>query len=290
MKLSLSSFVYFNYSLPDAIRKIAAAGYEGIDIWGGRPHAYRRDLQAGKLHGVRQLLDDLDLTVASFIPAQFRYPTCLCSGDERIRQDSVAYICDSIVTAVGLGAPIVSVCPGHSLHGQGVQDAWGRLCESLDSICRFAQPYSMRVAIEPADRYETDLVQTTADALRIVHDLEHENLGVLLDNGHAFVVGESAAQAVTALGDRLFHVHVDDNDGARDQHLVPGDGSFEFGPFLMALKKVGYDRFLCAELGWDYTVDPDPAVAATIRNMRGLLAKSGIPAPALFAPRDLAGE
>src|SRR5690606_19533468 len=140
--------------------------------------------------------------VASFIPAQFRYPTCLCSNNETIRQDSIAYICDSIETAAGLGAPLVSVCPGHSVYGQPPADAWARLSDSLSHICDFAASREIRIAIEPADRYETDVIQTTAGAMRMIRELGYDNLGVLLDNGHAYVVGEGVEEAVQAMGDR----------------------------------------------------------------------------------------
>jgi protein FrlC len=271
VKLSVTSFVYCNYSLDEAIRRIAAAGYDGVDIWGGRPHAYRKDLSGEEIASLRQLLDELGLAIPSFIPAQFRYPTCLCSGNETIRRDSVSYIQESIETAAALGAELVSVCPGHSLYGQTSQDAWGRLCESLKVLGDFAAERGMRLAIETADRYETDLVQTTDDALRLLSDLRRDNLGVLLDTGHFHVVGESLPQAVHKLGPTLFHVHVDDNLGQRDQHLVPGDGNIDFISFIAALRQAGYAGYLSAELGWDYTVDPEPAVRRTIEYMRGMV-------------------
>jgi fructoselysine 3-epimerase len=271
MKTSLSSFLYFNYTLGDAIDRMAAMGYDGIDIWGGRPHAYRRDLSAQEISALQDRLKRSGLGVASLIPAQFRYPTSLCSSSETIRRDSVAYIQDSMETAVALGAPVVSVCPGHTVHGQGVEDGWKRLAESLDAVCRFAAQRGLKVALEPADRYETDLVQTTAEAMRMIKEVGHANLGVVLDNGHAEVVGESSAAAVRALGDRLFHVHIDDNQGKRDQHLVPGEGNLPIVPFIAALREVGYEGYLCAELGWDYTIDPDPAARLTLERMKKML-------------------
>jgi protein FrlC len=271
MKLSLSSFTYFNYPLDEAIRRTAAAGFDGIDIWGGRPHAYRRDLSEREIAALRQLMRNEGLAVASFIPAQFRYPTSLCSPNGTIRQDSVRYIQDSIETAAALGSPIVSVCPGHTLFGQGKEDGIKRLGESLWAITEFAARHAMRIAIEPADKYETDLLLTCADTLELIEQLDYANLGVLLDNGHAHVVGESAADAVRLLGDKLFHVHVDDNDGARDQHLVPGEGNFDFPPLMAALRNAGYDGYLAAELGWDYTFDPDPPARLTVERMSEIL-------------------
>jgi fructoselysine 3-epimerase len=256
MKTALSSFVFLYSSLEDAIRKTAGAGYEGIDIWGGRPHAYRTDLQRFETQKVNRLLKELNLTVASFIPAQFRYPTCLCSPNETIRQDSVAYILDSIETAATLNAPVVSVCPGHTLEGQTIQDAWTRLEDSLIVICERAGQYGIQVALEPADRYETDLMNTVETSMQMIHKLDIYNLGVVLDSGHVHLTPETFTQAVQLAGERLFHVHVDDNQGLRDQHLVPGQGNCDFKELFTALKAIGYRGFLSVELGWDYILDP----------------------------------
>ena len=266
--ISLSSFIYLNYPIEEAVKRIAQAGFDGIDFWGGRPHAYRKDLNQTEVTKIKHLTKALGLAVASFIPAQFRYPTSLCSQNEVIRQDSVAYIKDSIQTAAGLGSPVVSVCPGHSLFGQTTTAARDCLRRSLDELCLFAAPYSIRIAIEPADRYETDLINTIPDALRMIDQLGHDNLGVVLDCGHSYVVGESAAEAVVLSQDRLFHVHVDDNNGLRDQHLIPGEGTFNFAPFLEALEKRNYQGYLCVELSWDVTVDPDPAAAQALDYFR----------------------
>ena len=136
MKISNSTFVYLNYTLDDAIRRTADAGFDGVDIWGGRPHAFRRDMTPQDRRQIRRLLDSLNMAAVSVIPAQFRYPTSLCSNNDAIRRDSVSYIQEGVITAADLGAPIVSVCPGHSVYGQGKGDAWDRLGESLDAISR----------------------------------------------------------------------------------------------------------------------------------------------------------
>jgi len=267
-RLSLSSFVYFNYPLSEAVRRTAAAGYSGIDIWGGRQHAYRDDLSDREISILRCQIESEGLGVASFIPAQFRYPTCLCSPIEKVRQDSVAYIQSSIRTAAAFGAPVLSVCPGHTLFGQSVEDGLNRLRESLSAIAEFATDYGMLIAIEPADQYETDLISTCLAALALTQNLGYPNLGVLLDNGHAQITDEDVPATITACGDRLFHVHIDDNHGQRDQHLVPGEGTFDFVSMLRALDREGYNGYLGAELEWGYTIDPDPPVRLTVERMR----------------------
>lgn len=271
MKLSLASSVFVNYSIHDAIRHISQAGYDGIDVWGGRPHVYRRDYSAAELIGLRKLLEDNGLTPVSFMPAFFRYPYSLSAPSEIVRQDSIDYMRECIHNAAILGARIVLVVPGHTLHGQSVEDARARLTDSIGAICCWAEQYDLLLGIEPANPMVSDVVTTSSDALSIITCLGHDRLGVILDTGHLNLTGESSEQAVRTLGRLLLEFHVNDNDGRRQQNLIPGEGSFDFVGLIRVLEASDFDGFLSAELGWDYTPDPDPAVQETAKRVRRLL-------------------
>lgn len=268
MKISLASGVYLNFPLEEAIKRVASAGYDGIDIWSGRPHAYRRDFSESQLNHLRLILEECGLGVSSLMPAFYRYPYDLSSPNDAIRQDSLGYMKECMDTAAVLGAPIVLIVPKRSLHGQSVQDAWKRLADGIDEICLYAQQYEFKLGLEAANPYVTDLVNTAADALRMIEEVEHDNLGAVIDSGHVHLSTESAQEAIKALGERLLQVHVNDNDGQQQQNLVPGEGTFDFIGLLETLWIVGYDGFLSAELSYHYTLDPDPVVLQTAQRMR----------------------
>ena len=271
MKLGVATSVFVNYLLPDVIPCVAEAGYDGIDIWGGRPHAYRHDYAPADLERLRRLLDYYHLTVASFMPAFYRYPHSLSSPNETVRQDSLDYMRQCVESAVILGAGIVLLVPGCSLHGQDVQDARRRMMDSIDEICRYAARYDVRLGIEPANRVASDLVNTASDALSIINELGHPSLGVVMDTGHINLVQESAEEALKRLGGLLLQFHVNDNDGTRQQNLIPGEGTVDFGGLIRLLRATGYDGFLSAELAWDYTANPVPAIAEAAKRIRALL-------------------
>ena len=88
-------------------------GYDGIAVWGGRPHMYRQDLHA-QLREILDLLAEYGMEVCHVVPAQFRYPSLLSSTNERVRRDSVRYIMDNADNALLLGAPSIHVCAGFS--------------------------------------------------------------------------------------------------------------------------------------------------------------------------------
>jgi len=259
MRFSQSSFVYFNYPLQEAIRRLHGFGYQGIEVWGGRPHAYRHDLD-DELDEIVALLDRLEMSVPNFIPAQFRYPSILCSSNEAIRRDSVRYIQDAIDNARKLGAPYVSLCPGMTLFGEDVDKGWSQLRRSIVELLDYTEGTDLVLLIEPAHEAESTLILTVADGLRMIDEIGSERLGILLDTGHANVNGEDLAEAVRSLKGVPLHIHIDDNHGDSDAHLIPGEGSIDYEPFVRALQEIDYQGFVSGELGFGYTQDPDPAV------------------------------
>lgn len=271
MRISLATSVYANFPIEEAIRRIAAAGYDGVDLWGGRPHVYRRDLTSRQLTALRRLIRECGLEAPSLTPAFFRYPHSLTSPNEAVRQDSLDYTRQCADHAAALGAGLLLLVPGRSLHGQPIEDAWQRLADSLSAICAYAAQYALRLAVEPVNSAISDLVNTAAEAVRLLEQVGCDRLGIVLDTGHVHLGPEPPEEAIARAGARLFQVHVNDNDGRRQQNLIPGLGRFDFDRFFRSLERAGYSGWLTAELDWRYTQDPDPAARQAAAPLRAML-------------------
>ena len=278
MNLAVVSSVFSNYQLEHVLPIVAHAGYEGIDLWGGRPHVFRSDLGPARLRALRRQAADLGLEIASVMPAFYRYPFSLTTSDDRIRRDSLDYMKESIDNAVQLGAGTVLTVPGRSLHGQTTDDAWARMADSLSTVADMGAAAGLRIGVEAVNRYVSDLVVNADDALRLIRPLGRDNLGVVLDSGHIHLAGQNGVADVHSLGPLLYQVHLNDNDGNKHQGLVPGDGSFDYQPLLKALKDSQFRGFLSVELSWDYNVDPEPHVISAARRVREWLSRLGDPA------------
>jgi len=273
MKFAQSSFVYSNYSLQYAIRSMGQMGYDGVAVWGGRPHMYRQDLHS-QLPEIRDLLDEYGMEVCHVVPAQFRYPSLLASANERVRRESVHYIMDNADNTLLLGAPSLHVCAGMSLLDQSPERGWDCLRRSIIEILEYLRGTGLRLYIEPAHRFESNLILTLDDGLRMIQEIGNPQLGILLDTGHLHVNGEDLAAGVAKLGALLGHVDLDDNDGSADAHLAPGAGTMDFSPLAVALKRAGYAGYVSAELGMQYILDPEPVVASCLAWMRRVIADS----------------
>lgn len=273
MKLSISTKLYFNYTLEESIKRVAKLGYPGIEIWGGRPHAYYRDMGEDEISAVRKAIENSGLEISGFIPAQFGYPTSLCSPVGSIRSDSVEYIRRSMDVSVSLGCKKVSLCPGRTLYGQGYANGMKQLTASMDELVNDALKKDVLLLIEPAHMYESDLILTVEEGIRFIRERNYPNMGIALDTGHCHVNRESLVDSLDQLRKNQvpFHIHLDDNNGMSDQHKIPGEGNINFVPFLQALIETGYDGFLTVELGFDYTINPDAAAYQSKKNVLSLM-------------------
>lgn len=268
MKFSISTFVYFRYSFIEAIRKVKLFDYDGVEIWGGRPHAYWEDMTDERIKKVKAVLEENNLEISNFIPAQFRYPTNLAATDELIRQGSVVYIKRNIEVAEKLGSPSVSLCPGYSLYNESREKAYRAMLTSLEEIVEFSRGMKTKIILEPAHAMETDLVLTVEDGMKVVDCFGKDHLGLCLDTGHLFVNRENLSDAARKVASYSVHWHLDDNFGTSDEHLVPGEGKIDFAEFLKNLETSGYNGYLAVELGYGYTNDPDPAVRRSMEFLK----------------------
>jgi protein FrlC len=269
MNLGTATSVLFQHTLQDAIPLVARLGYDGVDIWGGRPHAYRQDLSPEELKLLRQQIADHGMVVPSFMPAFYRYPHSLSNPNPKVVQDSIGYMQQCVDNAAVLGAGIVLVVPDHSLFGQRREDSLKRLIDSIDVVARYAAQYPLMLGIEILYYDETDLVNSADDALMIIQQLGHNNIGVVLDSGTLNLSKESLEDTWRKLQDRILQVHVNDNEGKRhQQNRIPGEGTYDFKSLIQVLKAHHYSGFVSAELSKEYADNPEPALRTTAERMR----------------------
>ena len=67
-------------------------GYDYIELWGGRPHAYAPDLKAGDINEVRRLIEKYEMPVLGYTPEHNAYPYNYMIGSEAQRRDAVDYL------------------------------------------------------------------------------------------------------------------------------------------------------------------------------------------------------
>jgi len=147
--------------------------------------------------------------------------------------------------SVALGAEIVVLHPGREYRSDRPLAEIVDLCtELVRDFTEVAAGLGLHVAVEnllPAHALsEPRLLRG------IVEAIDHPNLGFCLDTGHANLVG-SVDAAMEAFAGRIKHVHIHDNHGAADEHLLPSFGSIAWEGFVDRLVETGYTGPLTLE-------------------------------------------
>jgi protein FrlC len=271
MKISTATSVFINYPIQEAAKEILGAGYDGIDLWCGRPHLYRRDHSPEELRSLFLWLEESRLIPVSCMPAFFRYPYSLSSSREVVRQDSIAYMKETIDIANVLSASSVLVVPTHSLYGQTVQDARAWFVDSLVQVCHYAETRGVKLGIEIVYPALSDYMNKTDDALGVIREVDSPCLGIVLDTGHLNLSGEDIESAFLKANEFLLQIHVNDNNSLIQQNAIPGEGSYDFPRLARLLHQHDYHGFLTVEIGWQYSFDPVPAVTQARERMLSYL-------------------
>ncbi len=163
-------------------------------------------------------------------------------------------------TVIIIGLLRGTVKPGVD-HAQAME--W--LVDALQQCCAAAQPHGVRLALEPLNRYETDLIHTVAEGLDLIERVEADNLGLLLDTFHMNIEERDLPGAIRAAGasEHIFHVHVADSN-----RWYPGAGHIDFGHLLAVLDEVGYTGYVSGE--FMPLPDADTAAKLGIAHLRAV--------------------
>ncbi|MEM3402075.1 MAG: sugar phosphate isomerase/epimerase [Candidatus Hadarchaeales archaeon] len=255
MKIGLSTLLFVRSTVEDSIRHIAELGAECIELIFDVPHFFPGDNSA-RLDVIREILSSYDLPVT--VHAVF-WDLNPASHYQEICDLALHQTMKSIEACARLGGSLVTLHPGKAAVSEpGMEwftQAAERRCLQYFSACvAFAEDVGVRVAAENIGL--PFYVCSSLEELGEIAD-EIDGLGITLDIGHAYrreksngvdKPEEKIAGLVKNLGKRIVHVHLHDNHGERDEHLVPGDGEINFTPIVSALQQGGYRGAVVVEL------------------------------------------
>ncbi|NLI80495.1 MAG: sugar phosphate isomerase/epimerase [Deltaproteobacteria bacterium] len=281
MKLSMSTNAYVRFSAAEAVRRIAAAGYQGVEILADAPHLYPYSLSHSELVSVERVLTSTGLEVANlnantavgFYGREFWEPLfepSLANPDPVMRQWRVDYTRQCLDMAASLGCEHVSITSGRAVPGTPPERGLQFLCESLEKLLPHAERKGIRLGIE----YEPGLLVENLWELRAVLDqFQSPFLGANLDLGHSHVLGEEPEEVLSTLSEKIFHVHLEDIRGRKHYHLIPGTGDMDLLDLIRMLRRRGFEGFLTLEL-YTYPHRADDAAREGLAYMLSILESS----------------
>lgn len=224
-----------------ALRDIAAAGYEGVEMFDGNVADFAE--RPDELHA---LLAETGLAlVGVYTGANFVYDDALPDELYRVRR------------AAELGQTFGAeqlVVGGGARRATGTPDSdYDRLAAALDTVDGIAREHGLSACYHP---HLSTIVEAPDEIEKV---FTRSGIGFCPDTAHLAAGGGDPAGLIRRYPDRIRHVHLKD---LRDGVFLPlGEGDVDFTDVLAAIREVGYDRWLMVELD---SYDGDPAEAARI--------------------------
>jgi sugar phosphate isomerase/epimerase len=160
-----------------------------------------------------------------------------------------------------LGAQVVvwgSASSRNTPTGRSREQTWEEITRFLRRAGEIAQAHSLVIGVEPLRRQESNIINTGAEALRLVEEVNHRRVKMIIDYYHLRVENESPEILVRAR-EHIVHLHFANPNGRRWPHS--GDEDSEYGRFFQLVKQTGYTGGLSIEGRGTFEEDGTASVA-----------------------------
>jgi D-psicose/D-tagatose/L-ribulose 3-epimerase len=188
---------------------------------------------------VRSVLQDNGLQIT--VCGAFGPSRDLASDDPVLVQGGLDYIKSALEFAEGVGSKLL-VGPLYSAVGKARQvppdvrrQEFDRAVEGIKKAAVMAADKGIMLGIEPLNRFETDLINTAAQARSMVDAIGHPSVGIHLDTFHMNIEEDSVYEAVIIAGKDLCHVHASESNRG-----TPGNGLAAWKELAEGIKEIGY--------------------------------------------------
>lgn len=242
MKFGISTWLWsprFTMENLGLVKKVADLGFDWIEIplQDINQFDYARVGAVAREHGLgvsftAVLREDRDLTF----------------DDPTRNRAALEYLKHSVDAITVMGGNLI----GGGIYG-GIGRTWRatpdqrkrefeRVARSLRGIGDYAADHGVVFGIETLVRFRHSFANTIADALELAALVDRPAIQVMADTFPMNVEEKNVARAIEQIGNRLVHVHANENDRG-----TPGTGHMDWQGIRAALKKIGYDRALVIE-------------------------------------------
>jgi sugar phosphate isomerase/epimerase len=237
---AISSLGWAHYTLYEALPRMAARGFKRIEIASFGTYCFHFNFGSPTPAELRAMLDQYGLT-----------PVCLnyfTDFHQAWVPDEIDLFVDEwtrkIEQLAEVGIPMMAMLFGVRNQREDQELQLANAVRAYDRVGRVAEQNGVRMVLEVPHLYTT--MHRPEQVLWIFERLSSTNIGALVDCSHWGIIGYDVDAFFSALGSRLWHVHLrdsagpDTNDRKQTLEMTPGNGTVDFRKFAQALDRAGY--------------------------------------------------
>ncbi len=234
------SAVLFPGKLEDGLKAAAANRFNAVEI-------SLRDPDSVDLDWIARKLDEYHLQFSAIATGQSYLHDQLSffTSSPGVAKSAVKRVQRFIEFAERFGANVIIGGIRGKLSGnvEEHQDQRSVGIKSIQQCANFALDHGVTLLLEPINRYETNLVNSAADGLEMLAEINFPNVKLLMDTFHMNIEERDIQASIERVGEHLGYVHFADSN-----RWAPGQGHIRFHEILTSLRKINYQGYISAEI------------------------------------------
>jgi len=234
------------------------------------------------INKLKNLLKDSQLhtscvNVNLFTPPQFKHGA-FTNRDNKIRREAIDLTKRTVEGAKQLNSPSINIWLGQDGFDYPFQidyyKNWELMIQAIEEVAKEDSEIMIGIEYKLKEPRTHLTIGTVGKALLIIKEIGLENVGVVIDFGHALLAKENPAESLCLVlrEKKLVNIHFNDAYGDWDDDMIPGViHPWETVEYLYYLIHSDYQGWLGLDM-FPYREDPVKACEMAVENIQGMLA------------------
>jgi D-psicose/D-tagatose/L-ribulose 3-epimerase len=256
-RLGIHSFVWTGGQTQDglemALERSAACGYRTIEFAYLRPEKFDLDRLARRAQSL-----DIEIGVTMGLPRD----ADISSQDEAVVRRGEELLASAVKAVRDIGGNKLGgiLYSAHTKYNAlPTERGWKNSVTAIAKTADVAKNAGVDLVLEVVNRFETNLLNTTAQGLKFIKETGSDHVRLHLDTFHMNIEEANPAAAIRLAGDKLGYFHIGESNRG---HL--GDGVIDFDLIFDALLDINYQRDIVFESFSSAVVDEALSLACAI--------------------------
>ena len=244
MRLAFYTYSYtdrLEMPIEPALEKIAATGYEGIDISG--THGNSADPLS-----VKPELRELTRRTAGRLGLEIEAIITHAGLADSLFTEEPLDLKGSVDLAVDVGAPVVVFHMGGPKDDEEKRaEAWKRVVAYVKEALDYAVPRGVGLAVDGV--WKDWIVETPESFLQLHDEIGSPSFGINFDPCYLTLLGLDPVEVAHMWKERIVHAHLKDHVGAYPdwEHKIPGQGDVDYPRVVQALRDIDFRAAISIE-------------------------------------------
>jgi D-psicose/D-tagatose/L-ribulose 3-epimerase len=256
-RLGIHSFVWTGGQTQDglemALEKSAACGYRTIEFAYLRPEKFDLDRLARRAQSL-----DVEIGVTMGLPRE----ADISSQDVAVVRRGEELLANAVKAVRDIGGNKLGgiLYSAHTKYNSlPTERGWKNSVAAIAKIAEVAKSAGVDLVLEVVNRFETNLLNTTAQGLKFIDETGSDHVLLHLDTFHMNIEEANPAAAIRLAGDKLGYFHIGESNRG-----YLGDGVINFNLIFDALLDINYQRDIVFESFSSAVVDEGLSLACAI--------------------------